>query len=210
MVQLWETGLLAGSGVTPCLCFPGGQIFLPCLRSETQAASFLFFLSSVSFSTQHPSWFKCIPPSHFSVKERQAWRDTSEVIPSSELLQSPRRGESPQWVPFPQCPGLSRIWPPGLWFLWLLLLLVPLSRPTSNKLSLLGLTLVSEKSGHVLFGCQAHPCGSLFRTALSLQLLGSAPCLPPPGPLLCLRFHSAAFPTDWPSLLVLRLSDSTS
>ena len=91
------------------------------------------------------------------MKERQAWRDTSEVIPSSELLQSPRRGESPQWVPFLRCPGLSRIWPPGLWFLWLLLLLVPLSRPTSNKLLLLDLTPVSEKSGHVLLDARRTP-----------------------------------------------------
>ena len=130
---------------------------MPCLGSETQPASFLFSLSSISFSNQHPSWFKCIPPSHFSVKERQAWRDTSEVIPSSELLQSPRHGESPQWVPFLRCPGLSRIWPPGLWFLWLLLLLVPLSRPTSNKLLLLDLTPVSEKSGHVLLDARRTP-----------------------------------------------------
>ena len=87
--------------------------------------------------------------------------------------------------------------------------LIPLYRPTSNKQSLRDLTLVSEKSGHVLFGCQAHPCGFLFRTALSLQLLGSAPCLPTPGTLLCLRLNSADFPTDQPSLLVLGLSDNT-
>lgn len=161
-------------------------------------ASFLSSLAVYLSSTQHPSWFKCIPPSWFqcegNARPEEIHLRSFQALSCSSL--SPWR--KPSVSPLPQCPGLSRIWPPGI--------MIPVaapsscssSRPTSNKLSLLGLYSGFRQSGHVLFGCQAHPCGSLFRTALSLQLLGSAPPLPPPGPLLCLRFHSAAFPTDWP------------
>lgn len=201
-VRDWAAGWI---GVTPCLCFPGGGRFSAMCTFWNSACLPFFFSLAVYLSL-----LSIQVDSSASLHRISVWRNARpeeihlrsfQALSCSSL---PSPWKSPQWVPFPQCPGLSGSDPQdydscGCSF-FLFLSLGPHqtnyhSRPYSGF--------------RKIRSCPVWMPGTPLWLSVQNGTIFAAPwfsTLPATSrsPALSLRFHSAAFPTDWPSLLVLR------